>query len=143
MKNALGFQLARTALRLRASLRTLFLSKGQDITPEQFVVLNKLSEQDGCSQRDLAECVFKDTATLARMLDTLERKGVVERRRDQEDRRQYRVTITDKGRDLIEQLRQLVHEHKQRTFSCLSSEELDQLMGLLARLRHHIRDLDP
>ena len=71
--------------------------KSYDITLEQWVVLLALAKEDIMNQKQLAQKVEKDQPTLARILDILERKKLVERQSLKEDRRSFLVHITDLG----------------------------------------------
>ncbi|WP_258168971.1 MarR family winged helix-turn-helix transcriptional regulator [Paenibacillus sp. AR247] len=72
--------------------------KDDDITPEQWTVIKRLSEQDGITQKDLAWIADKDQANLTKILDILERKHLVRRSRNEEDRRSFLIYITGGAR---------------------------------------------
>lgn len=100
MDRAVGFKVVKLALRMKQELRRAYLSAGMDVTPEQWAVINKLFLNDGLSQSELAEQTWKDRPTITRILDTLERRGLVVRGRDHTDRRRYRVHLTMAGSEL-------------------------------------------
>lgn len=94
-------------LLLKRELLDAIKKSNIDITPEQWAVLNRLSENQGQSQRKLAAASFKDTANITRIIDKLETKGLVQRKGDPGDRRARKIYITSKGqqvRDMIEPL---------------------------------------
>lgn len=68
-----------------------------DVTPEQWTVLRRLAEQDGISQKQLALKSEKDQPTLTRILDILERKELISKQKNKEDRRSFLIFITEKG----------------------------------------------
>src|SRR5438128_11889279 len=70
------------------------------ITPPQWGVLVALWEQDGLSLSELAQRSFFDGPTMTGIVDRLENSGLVERRRDSQDRRVISVYLTDAGREL-------------------------------------------
>jgi DNA-binding MarR family transcriptional regulator len=70
------------------------------ITPEQFRVLTHLWQHEGCSQQDLAVSSDRDRANVTRIIDILEREGIVERREHETDRRVFRIQLTEKGKSL-------------------------------------------
>jgi len=74
--------------------------KNLPITPEQFRVLTHLWRNDQCTQQQLAECTNRDRANVTRIIDILEREGIVERRDHEADRRAFRIALTDKGKAL-------------------------------------------
>jgi MarR family transcriptional regulator, organic hydroperoxide resistance regulator len=104
LDDSFGYLINLAAQRLKYELHQNFQAKGYDITPEQWAVLNRLWEEDGLSQVDLAERTFKDKPGTTRILNLLEKKGVVVRRLDESDRRVLRVFLTKIGRDLKDKL---------------------------------------
>ncbi len=82
-----------------------------NITPEQWAVLNRLKENSGITQKELAKASFKDATNITRIIDKLENKGLIHRKANPSDRRIWEVYITDQGievRDLIEPLAKAV-----------------------------------
>jgi DNA-binding MarR family transcriptional regulator len=73
------------------------------ITPDQFRVLTHLWQNDGCSQQELAISSNRDRANVTRIIDILEREGIVERKDHEADRRVFRIFLTNKGKDLQEE----------------------------------------
>ncbi len=71
---------------------------------EQFIPLKALVLCGPMSQRRLCEEVGKTPANMTRLIDRLERKALVERRPDPDDRRAVRVVITECGQQLVEQV---------------------------------------
>lgn len=69
LDESIGFVVNQTALKLRTEMARRLKPFG--LTPEQWSVLNRLAEQDGISQRELATRTFKDQPTTARILDKL------------------------------------------------------------------------
>lgn len=72
------------------------------ITPEQFKVLTHLWQKDGRSQQELASLSDRNRANVTRIIDILEREGIVERRNDENDRRVNKIYLTELGKDLEE-----------------------------------------
>ncbi|MBP1153321.1 MULTISPECIES: MarR family transcriptional regulator [unclassified Paenibacillus] len=104
------------------------------ITTEQWTVLNRLAEQDGISQKDLAQRAEKDQTNITRILDQLERKGLVERRPNAVDRRSFLTFITDKGKSVNEVLLPVEKEVINSALQGLSKEEIDLLRVMLNRI---------
>jgi DNA-binding MarR family transcriptional regulator len=71
------------------------------LTLSQFGLLELLRDQDSARVRDLAEHAGVSPPTATRILDTLERRGLVRRRQSPEDRRGVSVTLTDPGRQAL------------------------------------------
>jgi DNA-binding MarR family transcriptional regulator len=85
----------------RAMLRRLgrrFATAGYDVTPEQWSILLHLWRSDGPSQQTLADLTDRDKPTIARMVDVLEKRGLVTRANHQSDGRIKQVFLTESGR---------------------------------------------
>jgi DNA-binding MarR family transcriptional regulator len=97
LDTSLGFLMNRLANRLRAELAAGFASHGYDITPDQWSILSRLSEQDGISQNELGGRIAKEKTNIARMIEVMERKQLVRRQVSDEDQRQRMVYLTPLG----------------------------------------------
>ncbi len=81
-------------------LSKLMNDENLPITPDQFRVLTHLWQNDGCSQQELANNSNRDRANVTRILDILEREGIVKRKNHETDRRVFRIYLTDLGKSL-------------------------------------------
>lgn len=138
LDDSVGYAIYRTGKAMKFELRRSFRLAGIDVTSEQWSLLCRLWEQEGRSQKELAECSFKDTANITRMIDVLEGKGIVFRERDANDRRTYRIYLTDEGRRLKDKLMPIFAKESEQAFSTLTEQEQKDLLGLLNRLYNHV-----
>ncbi|BBD09019.1 MarR family winged helix-turn-helix transcriptional regulator [Desulfovibrio ferrophilus] len=138
LDESVAYAIARTGKAIKFELRRYFREAGIDITSEQYALLCRLWEKEGRSQKELAECSFKDTANITRMIDVLEGKGVVYRERDPKDRRTYRIYLTQRGKELKETVTPIVLAQGERAYSCLTEKEQRSLLDMLNRLYNHI-----
>ncbi len=97
---SLGFVVNHLARRLAAALGEGLAPLG--LTVGAFPVMLALWAEDGRAQREVAHALGLDETTLVRTLDRMARDGLVERRRDAEDRRRTRVYLTARGAALKE-----------------------------------------
>ena len=132
IEESLGFIISRTNLKLSNYLTRKF--KPYDITPEQWGLLNRLWEKDGISQKELSETSIKDQTTITRILDKLERKGLVKRQTSPDDRRSFLIFLTDTGRSLEDKLVPIAYETLDEALQGLSEEEIKQLKILLNKI---------
>ena len=110
-----------------------------DLTVSQFGVLEALYHLGPLYQKDLATKILKSTGNITMVVDNLEKRGLVERLRDEEDRRHYFVRITDQG---ARKIRSFFPGHVTRIvqeMGRLSKAELDTLGRLCKKvgLRMH------
>jgi DNA-binding MarR family transcriptional regulator len=139
LDDSVGFLINRTALFLKRELQQAFRRQGLSTTAEQWAVLNRLWEQQGLSQVQLAERTFKDKPNMTRMLDVLQKDGLVVRRQDDRDRRAYQVFLTTEGQRLRQDMVPVVVEVLDRALSGLEVHRVHSLKSILS---HIDRNLD-
>lgn len=108
--------------------------KAFEITSEQWSILSMVYLKEGCNQKELGEKLLKDRAALTRILDILERKELLKRETSNNDRREYLVYITEKGRDLYSNVLPVVTNNSKEISSIFTGDEEKQLRYLLNKL---------
>jgi MarR family transcriptional regulator for hemolysin len=101
-------------------------------------VLLNLTTREVANQRELAEAVGIQGATLTHHLNGMESAGLLTRRRDPANRRVHVVELTDAGRALFHRLRDAAVEHDRRIRSGFSDDDLARLTELLGRMRGNV-----
>ena len=138
LRESLGFLLVRTALKLRLLGNTLLQEAGEDITVDQWGILNLLWELDGQTPVELARRADKDKPNVTRLLRILEDKGLVVRQADPKDRRSHRIHLTEAGTGLREKLLAVGAECLIRACQGLSGQEVRALKHLLNRVYDNV-----
>ena len=100
------------------------------------MTLTYLRDHDGVPQQNLADVMCMDSNNVVLMLNELEDRGHLTRRRDPDDRRRHRVQITPAGRRATETAEHAHHEVENDVLGTLSTAERDTLRGLLTRIVH-------
>ena len=103
-----------------------------------WLVLISLKSRTLASQRELAEAVGIQGATLSHHLDAMESAGLVTRRRDPANRRLHQVELTPAGDALFLRLRGVATAFDRRLRAGLSEGDVGQLEALLTRLRDNV-----
>ena len=134
LDDSFGYLINLAAQRLKYELHQTFQERGYDVTPEQWAMLNRLWEQDGLSQVELAERTFKDKPGTTRILNLLEKKRIVVRRPDETDGRVLRVFLTKDGRELKEKLVACAEAVLVKSSRNLRKEELTQFKLVLNKI---------
>lgn len=104
------------------------------LTTSQFGVLEAIYHLGPMHQKRIGEKLLKSGGNISVVVDNLEERDLVERRRRESDRRYVSVHLTDQGEELIDDLMPAHVERIRERFSLLSVEELEQLGELLRRL---------
>lgn len=104
------------------------------------VILVRLCEKDGLTQKELAQDTYFEQSNLTLMLDKLELKGLVKREQKEHDRRAYLVKITPEGKKLQKVLLQMGESVMERALSGVSSEQKEALSHLLLTIYENLKN---
>ncbi|HYO15982.1 MAG TPA: MarR family transcriptional regulator [Thermoanaerobaculia bacterium] len=134
---ALGLMRTTDLLR-RAIARVL---EPYDVTPQQYNVLRILrgAGEQGLPTLEIGDRMIEQAPGITRLLDRLEAKGWVTRKRCTEDRRQVLCWLTPAGRDLVQQLDEPVDQADATAMEMLSDQEKRELIRLLDQVRTGLR----
>lgn len=102
--------------------------------PQFYTLLHLEQTEEACKMSDLADATHQSAASLTGVVDRLRDKQLLERVRDERDRRQVMVAVTHQGRGLISEIKQARREQMQAALAHLDEPELDLLMRLLDRI---------
>ena len=131
MSDLLGPLLGRAHDRLRAQVDAVLAA--YDLHVRQFGALVVLANEGPLSQRRLGAVQGVDRTTTVAVLDALQARGLIERRRDPSDRRVYTVHLTADGREVLRRAEREVLQTEQRFLAALGADG-EQLKALLRRL---------
>lgn len=104
------------------------------ILPAYFGVLYALKDGKSLTPTELRRYVFTGLSNLTTLIDRMERDGFIQRKRSKEDRRRICIRITERGKQVWEQVAPGHYDWVERTMSVLSEEELKELTRLLGVL---------
>jgi DNA-binding MarR family transcriptional regulator len=108
--------------------------KRYQITPPQFEVLVTLWEKDGLALSELGKLLSRDGPTITGIIDRMEQKQLVNRKRDSHDRRCIKVVLTPKAWGLREELTTRLQSSLQDIAGDLSPLEMSQLESILTKM---------
>ena len=119
MSETIGFLLNDSARLFRRAFNAR--TKGSGITALQWRLITYLKRHEGIRQGPLAELLEVEPITLSRMVDRLAEAGLIERRADPTDRRAWRLYLTARGTELLDELRPFARETLEAAQARLSS----------------------
>ncbi|MEO0474278.1 MAG: MarR family transcriptional regulator [Bacteroidota bacterium] len=131
---SIGYQLERTSRIVKLAYLQAFHRLGVDVTPEQWVMLDSLYHKNGQSQTELANASYKDAPTVSRILDLLGKKGLTERQRFDNDRRRYKIFLTDEGKKVVEKVLPVVESLREQGWQNLSEEDYEVFMRIMQQI---------
>lgn len=136
-----AFEVAETArlIRREANRRAAILGA----TKAQWRVLARLSRAGGdVRQVELAEALDVEPITLCRMIDRLEEAGLVERRRDENDRRAWRLFLTGEAAPVLAKLERMGMTFNADILTGISEEDRAAALRVLARIRSNLDQIE-
>lgn len=98
--NVIGLVINQAAYCLSRDLETIIRENGISITPREFVILNRLHQFGELTQKQITEIDYKDAAATSRLVESLRKNGLVNRRTSKTDRRSTIVSLTERGRNV-------------------------------------------
>ena len=110
------------------------IEAGFDITIDQWLVLHAIEDTPGISQLEIADRVFKDAASVTRIVDLLIRKGYLQRQSHPQDRRRFTLELTKEGKTLIREVNKVSEENRSIGLKGLSEKDLQQLKQTLTTI---------
>jgi len=110
-----------------------FASAVAEISPGRAGMLLLIDANPGVTQGRLAHAVSLDRSTMVGVIDALESRRLLERRRG-DDRRTNGLWLTSTGRAFVARLKRRIESHERRVAAHLTAAERAQLLGLLAKL---------
>ena len=110
------------------------------VTTAQYGVLLHLMKGEALSLTDLSGLIFRSNSTLTSLIDRMERDGLVARVAHENDRRVTTVALTQKGRELLLEIRGHHRPFLAGMMSCLSPEELSHLSALLNKIERKVEE---
>lgn len=128
------FLLERTVRQFRKFSKEKLKSQGIEISGEQWVILKRVSEQEGINQKEIANLTYKDPASVTRMVDLMAKKGWITRQPILGDRRAYGLHLTDQGRTVVEKMIPAAQNLRAMGLQGISPKELEDLKNTLNKI---------
>ena len=141
LTRSLGFLLADVSRLVRKRFDQRARALG--LTRAQWRVLAQLRRREGINQRDLAEILEIESITLVRHIDRLEAKGWVERRRDPNDRRAWRLHLNAQVQPILDKMREFSELTRKEALAGISEEESEELIDRLLQIKSNMLRREP
>lgn len=104
------------------------------ITIDQWLVLKCLKENPNATQIELAEKVFKDNASITRIVELLVKANFLQREINQNDRRKMNLKITASGEKILEDVYKIVLKNRAKALEGITAEEIETVNAILKKI---------
>lgn len=129
-----GFAFLLVQLGMEAARQFAELLAPLGVEPRHVGMLTRLAANEGKAQQVIGELIGLNPTQMVFLVDELEGRGFVERRRNPADRRSYALYLTQAGRDMLSKVQAAGRVHQARLGASLSEKEQEQLTELLRRI---------
>lgn len=136
MNLSLGFILNRTSIQSKALFTQRI--KQFDISPEQWSLVFRTVESKGLTQKELSDSTYKDQANITRSIDRLEKKSLLKRVPNHNDRRIINIFPTEDAINLVDTIIPISSEFNSFLTKDFSEEEKQQLIKLLNKVYENL-----
>ncbi|HEX6891638.1 MAG TPA: MarR family transcriptional regulator [Chryseolinea sp.] len=133
LEDVLFYLIEKTNKVIRRYSQIRFIQAGLDITVDQWLVLKKIGDSDRITQIDLANSLYKDRASITRILDLLLAKKLVNKV-EGHDKRSYELNLTAAGRKFTDQALTIVKDVRRKGLQSLDAKEQDTLRASLQKI---------
>lgn len=139
--DTLGALISKINWYLNNYIKKLFIDNNIEITVDQWILVIIINRNPGINQTQLAKSAQKDKAAVTRMLDLLGKNGFIKRENDENDRRTFRIFLTEKGKDVFNQTLPLSQIAEEEMFQDLTEQEIESMMKSLTKIRNRTKEL--
>ena len=136
--DSFGFVVVKTGRLIENKLKTNFEEENIDITPQQWSVLTYLWNKDGISQQKIADSFSKDKTSMTRLLNNMEKNGLVKRELDQKDKRNKRIFLTSKSTQLKQDSIKIAEKTLINALEGIDHEQLKLSKKVLKRINQNL-----
>lgn len=107
---------------------------GYTITIDQWLIIKAILENPGITQNEIGDLVFKDNASVTRMIDLMVKSKYIIRKVHPEDRRKTQLEVTDSGVKVIKEVQNIVEKNRKTALKGISNEELEVMYSALLKI---------
>ncbi|MBS7357518.1 MAG: MarR family winged helix-turn-helix transcriptional regulator [Candidatus Limimorpha sp.] len=109
-----------------------------NMTPEQYLVMDILWDEQSLSQQRIADIIQKDKNSVTKFIDSLEKKNLVFRTVDANDRRINKIELTEEGRRLKEPTTQVAIKFMNDTIAGIDDSDLETFVRVLQQIKNNL-----
>ena len=126
--------------RFKQYISLFFQEEGYNITPEQFLVMDALWNEGKMSQQQIANTILKDKNSVVKLIDGLEKKNLVKRVTNSEDRRQNLIELTLHAREIQKHVTELAITAVDLIIKDIPDNDLQVFIKVLAKMAENMNE---
>ncbi len=138
-EKTLGYWLGTTTKMIDLYIQDVFQEHQIKLSKIQWVFLKILNNQDGRAQQELAFLTNRDKTSLTRLVNTMEKKGLVKRTASKEDKRIKLIYLTEEGRRIFQSTLPIMKKIVSSFQQGISIEEIETAVVVLQRIQQNLK----
>lgn len=131
----LTYLLGQTMHMVKLRLISAFRENGIELSLDQFIILNQLSQNENITQQDLSNHLQKDKSIILRQINVLLEKRYVVRLPDKYDKRKKNLIITKKGDDALTFSKNIAQQVSRELLQGITDEELKHFENVMEKIQ--------
>jgi len=131
LNDILFYSLERSIKSYRQLAQRQLIKHGFNLTIDQWLVLKTLNDDPEQTQHQIAETVFKDYASITRIIEILVEKQYLTRTMHTTDRRRFSLTLTENAVKLLEDMQPVIDKNRSLALNSITEQQTIQLQHLL------------
>ncbi|WP_250253359.1 MarR family transcriptional regulator [Chryseobacterium sp. Marseille-Q3244] len=109
-------------------------ASGFTITIDQWLIIKAILENPGITQNEIGDLVFKDNASVTRIIDLMVKSEYIKRHVHSDDRRKTNLEVTDSGKKVIKEVQNIVENNREIALKGVSKDELEMMYSALLKI---------
>jgi DNA-binding MarR family transcriptional regulator len=134
LQDVLFYSLESATKAYRRFAQARLYAAGIDITIDQWLVLKTLQESTDVTLQQVGVAVFKDFASITRIVQLLEQKGLLRRKPHPHDGRRSELVLTSAGKSVIRTVEPIAQANRRHALEGIDAEQLARLRAVLKRI---------
>ena len=107
---------------------------GYDITIDQWLILKSVAENPDITQNDISKIVFKDSASITRIIQLLVNAGYLKREIHAADRRRVNLTLTESGKKITIDVNEIAKQNRAAALKDVDQQSIEEMKTLLQKI---------
>lgn len=134
LQDVLFYSLESASKAYRRFAQARLYAAGIDITIDQWLVLKTIHESPDVTLQQVGTAVFKDFASVTRIVQLLERKGLLRRKPHPNDGRRSELVLTSSGESVIRTVEPIAQANRRQALEGIDAEQVARLRAVLKRI---------
>lgn len=123
---------------MKQRINETFRSKGFQLSPEQFLVMDTLWDEGVLTQQQIADITMRDKNSIVKLIDGLENRKLVKRVSNPNDRRQNLIKVTPHSLKIRDEIEALAYEAVRGILQDIPQEDLNVIVNVFARMESNM-----